>query len=199
METPVVKPQGISCEAAETEAETSAAEAGETEEEALAAAAETEAETSATEDGDTEEGALAAGAETEAETLVAEVGETKKGDLAEAAGTEAETLVAEAGETDEGGLTAAAKTEEETSAPSAANVLRNNPKLSSIFDFERTDSVPTIESSTALALSPLDLIHRMGVWSHPLKNGLIQHTSKIYFAIIPEVQTQPFPVDHKSS
>ena len=49
-----------------------------------------------------------------------------------------------------------------------------------------------IDLSTALALSPLDLIHRMGIWSHPLKNGLIQHTSKIA-----EVYTT-FPVDHNS-
>ena len=35
----------------------------------------------------------------------------------------------------------------------------------------------TIESLTSLALSPYDLIHR--IWSHQLKNGLIQHTYKI--------------------
>ena len=28
----------------------------------------------------------------------------------------------------------------------------------------------TIEASTALALCPLDLVHRMVIWSHPLKN-----------------------------
>ena len=28
---------------------------------------------------------------------------------------------------------------------------------------------------------PVDLIHRMGIWSNPLKNNLIQHTCKISF------------------
>ena len=28
------------------------------------------------------------------------------------------------------------------------------------------------------------LVHRMGIWSHPLKNGLIQHTSKINFVFL---------------
>ena len=37
------------------------------------------------------------------------------------------------------------------------------------------------------------LVHIMGIWSNPLKNGLIQHTSKINFVflekfpVIPEV------------
>ena len=43
----------------------------------------------------------------------------------------------------------------------------------------KASSYCIIDLSTALALSPLDLIHRMRIWSHPLKNGLIQHTSKI--------------------
>ena len=33
------------------------------------------------------------------------------------------------------------------------------------------------------------LAHRMGIWSHPLKNGLIQHTSKINFVFL-----EKFPV-----
>ena len=51
----------------------------------------------------------------------------------------------------------------------------------------------TFELTTALAFSPLDPNQRMGIWSNPLKKGLIQDTSKIA-----ELQAQLYFVDHQS-
>ena len=51
----------------------------------------------------------------------------------------------------------------------------------------------TFELTAALAFSPLDPNQSMGIWSNPLKKGLIQDTSKIA-----ELQTQLFFVDHQS-
>ena len=40
---------------------------------------------------------------------------------------------------------------------------------------------------------PVDLIHRMGIWSNPLKNGLIQHTSK--FCIFRKIPSNTLGLD----
>ena len=42
----------------------------------------------------------------------------------------------------------------------------------------------TFESFTALAISPLDLIHRIGIWANLLKNSLIQHNFKTNFVLL---------------
>ena len=38
---------------------------------------------------------------------------------------------------------------------------------------------------------PAVLAHRMGIWSDPLKNGLIQHTSKMNFVFSEKIQVIP--------